>query len=312
MIRIFNPNPRPTVRIGESSKEDFIFASRPTAAISVSFDICDWVLKFCEPKFAEVGTKTANDKHRNDKTELLFQLSSPSDTVELKLFKCEDGEEVEKATITDDTYGEFFDSTFFPDELKVGFIADWNLIINAFGTGQYFFESDVVILNQADDNRTWFYWLEPWDEIAANDTVRIQSFQRGPIDGGIDYTGFKWESEIRLRGKFNWTNSPLTKDHYQSEDRQDIQNRDRTVAEYTLSLFSIPYGPLRQILLDKNLANDTIIQSYELRGVLPLYEEFNVTPDSPGPIERLEDSNFVDIEITYVDKSVKPVKTNIA
>lgn len=310
MIVTFLPNTNPTDYEGGAHKEDITMLTRPKDSIPVQFNICDFQCPYEEPKFAQGGTENLLD-YKNDSTDLLFQLTLVTDTVTLKLFKCENGEEIEKATITDNTYGAYFDQSAFPDNLKIGFFADWNLIFNAFGPGRYFFTADRVIISVAQNqDRTWFYDLQQFDEIAADDTIRIDANQTGFIDGGIDYSGFNWISQIRYRGIFGKPIPKIEKDHYQTQGRSDRQVRDIVRTVYNMETELVPYEAIFSFLYDKFMSTNMFITTYELRGFLPLYQPINVVPEEiedPTYFERNTNGKF---NFTFIDKFHGPVKTN--
>lgn len=308
MITTILPNSNPTDYEGASHKEDFNVISRDQIQPAISFNLCDFQCPFEEPKFAEIGAVT--ELYKNDKTDLLFTLSLVTDTITIKLFKCEDGAEVEQATITDDTLGTYFAPAFFPDSLKVGFFADWNLIITAFGPGKYFFKADRVIIGQASTVETWKYNLQEFSEEAANDTIKITSVKTGCIEGGIDYSGFIWTSEVRFNGTFGRPEPKLEKDHYQTQGRYDIQLRDKINTTYVIETELLPYEAIKPFIYDSLLANNIFITTYELQGFLPPYVLFNVVPeeiDGPTYFERNTNGKF---SFVFKDKFNRPVKTN--
>ena len=133
MIITIGTNGNPTNLEGASHKEDFNVITRESLE-QTSFNFCDLKCPYAEPKFSEAGAIV--DNYKNDKTDLLITIAQAADTVTFKIFKCEDGEEVLKATISDNTYGTYFAPSYFPDQLKYGFLADWNLIYNAFDHGR--------------------------------------------------------------------------------------------------------------------------------------------------------------------------------
>jgi len=168
MITVILPNGNPTSYEGASHKEDVEAITREEADVDVSFNLCDFQCPYIEPAFSEVGAIV--DEHKNDITPMLFILSLVTDTVTLKLIKCENGADVVKATIIednliiDDTLGTFLPQSSFASNLKIGFIADWNLIFNAFGTGKYRFTADKVLIGQPIATTSWTYNLQVFTE----------------------------------------------------------------------------------------------------------------------------------------------------
>ena len=129
------------------------------------------------------------------------------------------------------------------------------------------------------------------------------------MQGGIDYEGFDWFSEQRFTGTFGRPEFDLIKIHYQDQDRFDKQNRDKMDTTYDLEIELAPFAVVRPFVYDRNLANDTTVQSYGLLGHLPLYEEFNVVPDEITA-EYYPFNTNATIGIKYINKQGVPVKTN--
>lgn len=310
MITIILPNGNPTIYEGASHKETVTAISRESADVAVSFNLCDFQCPYIEPAFAESGVIV--DEHKNDFTRLLIQLSLTTDTAIIKIIKCENGVDVEKATIVDNTFGTFFVPSFFPDNLKIGFEANWNAIFNAFGHGDYKFTVDTVLIGVASTTTSWIYSLQEFSEEAASDTVLIKSEQArdGIIEGGIDYTGFNWINTLRIFGTFGQANPTLEKDHYQTQGRLDRQIRDKITTNYTLETELIPFEVISPFIYDNLLANSISIMNYDLFGFLPLYKFIDVVPEEieePTYFPRNTNGKFT---ITFSDKLKVPVKSN--
>ena len=304
MIVTILTNGTPTNYDGASHKEDITVISRNEAEATAPFNVCELQCPYVEPKFSELGAIT--DELKNDKTDLILRKSINTDTIVYKLYKCEAGVNTEKATLDNNTYGNYYSEDGF-----VAFVADWNLIYNAFGHGRYYFLIERNILGQSlDDITSWFYDLELYSEEAANDTVRIESIKSGCIEGGFNYLGLTWESQIRFRGTFGRPTQSLEKDHYVTQGRKDEQIRDSILTTYLMQLELVPYDVITPFIKDTLLANDMFITSYSYDGFIKPYLKFNVVPEEPQDptyFERNENGVF---EFTFTDKFKTPVKSN--
>ena len=192
----------------------------------------------------------------------------------------------------------------------IGFEADWNKIFNLEGPGTYYFTSDFVVIGQPFSKRTWFYALEEYSDIAADNTQVIESFKSGQITGGIDYRGFDWRSTIRLRGTFGEFTPELQKDHFETTGRLDQQNRDSLSFTYALATELVTYEVITPFIKDSLLSNNMFIRTYELQGFLPTLKRINVVPEEiekPDYFERNTNGVFVFI---FSDKLKEPVKNN--
>lgn len=233
------------------------------------YDCCYEELAFADPNDPQNG-------YKNDKTALLFYLSLPTDSVTIKLFK--DCQEV--ATLDNsNTYGTFFGLNYWGDSTRVGYLVDWLLVYNAFGSGLYHFEADRLIINQNSQLTTHTYRLDVFDEYKADGTVKMVTFTKGYIEGGVNYGGYNinWRQEVRFNGHFGKSKPILETDNYQTTNRTVTQIKDQIVTDYTLSIEPIPINIFKPLIYDKLLANEILISDYNLfnpekfdnKGVVP-------------------------------------------
>lgn len=308
MIKTIGTNTNPTNFEGASHTEDFSVTLRQETEIGVSFNLCDYECAYEELKFSESGPFV--DDYKNDFTDLLFQLSLTTDTIVIELWECLASGDVLRATITDDTYGIYFAPSFFPDQKKVGFLASWNKIYNAFGEGKYYFKSNRTLIGQADSLQTWNYKLQEFSEEAADNTVKIISYKNGVIARGVDYTGFTWRSEIRFKGVFGRPVETLEQKHYQTQDRIDKQNRDKITTVYSMETELTPYKVINPFVKDGLLANNMYITPYSIQAYLPTYKQINVAVNEiEEPTYYEQNTNRKNV-ISFRDKVGVPVKTN--
>jgi len=219
------------------------------------YDCCYEELAFADPNDPQSG-------YKNDKTALLFYLSLPTDTVTIKLFK--DCQEI--ATLNNNTYGTFFGFSYWGDHTRVGFLVDWLLVYNAFGSGLYHMEADRIIINQNSQVKTHTYRLDLFDEYKADGTVKMRTITKGYIEGGVNYTGnnVQWVQEIRMNGYFGNSKPILETDNYQTTNRTVTQIKDQIVTDYTLTLEPIQINIFKPLIYDKLLANEILISDYNL------------------------------------------------
>ena len=275
-----------------------------------TFNINDYDCCYTELALAELDP----DKDRNwksDKSSFLFNKSIPADTIELKIFKCENEEEVEKAILNDNTYGEYRAAAYFGDDLRVGFILEWKAILAAFGPGKYFLRANREIINRASEVETHKFNLQPYDEFIANKTIRIQTISKGIIEGGIDDTGdgVEWEQMVRIRGKF-WNPQPTFEtDNYQDTNRNINQIQDEITTTYDLELENIPRQIAKPLIYDKLLANQIFITDYNLFNY-DRYRDYEVYPT------EITDSKFYSrtgngvFSFKFTDKQQNIIKRN--
>jgi len=262
MIVRFSSNTTPAASVGLATTHVATVIKRAddVEAIPEPFDtfcINDYDCCFKELVVADLVDTTPL---KNDRTNFLFSISLATDTVDIKLFK----DDVEVATLNDNTYGFYFAPSFFPDERKIGFILDWREVLAVFGTGCYQVKADRVIINQNSTLETHHYNLKPYNEFITEGTIKMIVYSQGYIEGGIDYSGLEWEQSIRLRGKF-WKPQPTFEtDNYKDSNRIINQIQDEITTDYDLELEPIPVSIAKPLIYDRLLGNKIIIYDYNL------------------------------------------------
>lgn len=224
-------------------------------------EICDPKCCYYEKVFSESGSITQWE--HNDKTSILTKKIIAADTIQIDMI-APDGT---KYTISDNTYGTYY-STFTAKPLYVGFIADWNLIYNSLGTGIYYFEITETIIGVTTKYTTINYHLSLYSERAANNTVRIETWNTGVIlNSDFDYKDLLvdgWYQSYRIPGKLNTSVPKLTTDNYYNQAYELLQIQDKITDEYTLETHLLPYEISKVIIYDNLLANKILISDFNL------------------------------------------------
>ena len=307
MIKRFLTNLTPYTPNGALTKLSSFVIEREDEDVPRVFDdfnICDYECAYTEKVLVDLVDASF---YKNDKTSLRFTLSTPSDTLTLKLFKdC-----VEVATLNDATYGTVFDTAYFGDSLRKGFIINWRLVADALGYGMYHIESDRSILNQASTLKTHNYEVMPFTDFNANGTVKIQTYSSGYIEGGNDYdgTGFYWVQQIRVIGKLGNPQATFETDNYLDTTRQIKQIQDEITTVYDLEVVGVPKEIGKPLIYDKLLANRILITDYNLFNY-EKYENLEVYPT------EISESTFFNkytkgmFKIKFTDKKQNIIKRN--
>ncbi len=293
MIETEEPNINPMSFSGGVFKKDVTVISRAgVEPVSFAFDTkeCD----YRELAFAKVG----GEGFENDKSAFLFTKSLATDTITIKLFK----NDVEIATITDNTYG-IFSSTFASQPLKVGFLLEWEKVLNLEGTGCYKIAADSVIINQASTNESICYNLKPFTEEAARDTVVIKSFQNGNIEFGVDYTGMNWEQRIRVEGNFKKLPREFIIENYRDTLQKIEQIQHGVERFYILKTKLIPFQVSNPLMDDLLHGNSLFMTDYDLYAnerfidlkVYPIQPEDEIYPTE-------QTKGFHSVKLSNVDR----------
>lgn len=310
-VQLSDSNPK--ISEGLTTKQNVGVVTRADLndLIPQAFDICKYEPEYIEMAFSETGG-VINDDYKNDKTDLLFGLSLTTDTLLLKLFKVEGNKNVEKATITDDTYGTFFPNTAFPDQLKIGFLADWNLIQDAFGVGIYFFQFTRTIIGvTGDPQNSHKFNLAIYEDQRADPTIRVRTRQFGVIEGGFNYD-LEWNGHVRLNGKFDFVDYEDIIENHITSGRTVIQDQEKVKIFYSMNLTLHPGSVLFPLIKDRLLANEIFITPYGLFNVIEVHREVPVSKEGKEEVKTYEMNTNARFTINFTDKVQVPIKRNFS
>lgn len=248
--------------------------SAPTVPVTTDFCWCGSVCTYVLPVFSG-----ATDL-KNDHTPVIYRRYSSSDTVTMKLYK--DG--ALQATLTDNTYGVFYDfGSLFNANLK-GYSINWSLAQAAFGTGTYQIITTCVWFGTTYTKNSSYFYLMPYNERAASGTVRMRGLQNGTtLNDPIDFAGCNWQTEIRVWGKFGDKQPEFVTDNYIAGDRARKQIQDQITNTFTLELLKMTGDEKDTFINQTLLGNNIWITDYDLKND-DRYKIIEVYPDS---IEKL-------------------------
>lgn len=235
------------------------FKQRPTNDIC----ICDFVdCEYIENVFGKVG----GEDYQQDKTDFLLKRFISTDTVELKLLK----NRQEIAVLDDNTLGELIDG--FPEgteeqQLYYYYLLDWTLVLQNFGSGYYSVEITLNVLGSEikEESRTFF--LLPFDDLSADATVKIESFQNGNIIGSqFDYTGLNLYQSIRIPGRFGNPTPEYETSRYITQQQEFKQIKDTMSRVWDLNTYLISWEVAEKLIYNKLLSNRILISDYNIKA----------------------------------------------
>jgi len=152
--------------------------------------------------------------------------------------------------------------------LYVGFIADWSLIRSAFGTGYYTIRAERTILGQSKPFTSRTYFVLPYSDRQANETVRLETYTQGNIlSSEFDYQDLiagGWYQSIRLSGRFGNVTPTLIEDRLLNSDRQVVSVQDSIENEYTLFTRYLPESAKKQLINQQALTTSALVTDYNL------------------------------------------------
>lgn len=260
--------------------------------------ICDFIrCPYVERVFAVLG----GADYKNDKSEFLFKRLTATDTIALKLFK----EGIEVADLNDNTYGTFFNgfpSGSIEQQLYVGYLLDWNLVRALQGVGKYTIKANSNVIGNASSVESRTFDLRIYSDLAAHETVKIESTQNGNIIGNeFDFTGLNWKQFVRIPGVFGNPTPNFEDDFYVTENHNKKQIKDTMSQEWFLQTKKINYEVAQKLIYNKLLANEILITDYNIYAEtifrdIPVKTKDLSKVDTSGNPDKIYNVTFVDVQ----------------
>jgi len=276
--------------IGETPENDFCY--------------CKFECDYTENVFGSAS----NDYWKNDKNTFIYRRLIASDTITIKLLK----NGVEVATITDNTFGEYIDgyTTGTPDQqLYVVFTIFWQNVFLTFGSGEYTIEAELNILGSTTIQESQKFKLIGYSDLAADGTVRIESYQNGNIIGSeFDFTDLNLYQSFRVKGKLTEITPELENDNYLDTNYKSTQIQTKVLPKWNLNIKKVSRLVSLLITRDVILSNKMEVTDYNIINEA-IFRRVNVTVEA---IEKL-DSTFTtraSYDLTLNDKINNIIKRN--
>ena len=225
--------------------------------------ICDYIgCTYKEQVFAYSGS----DIWKNDKSDFLYRRLISSDTVSIYLQK--DG--IDLVELTDDSLGTLFDG--FPNgnseqQLYYGYLLDWKLVLAAHGVGNYNIRTELSVLGSELEVYSRDFKLSIFSDLAADGTVKIDTVQNGNILGSeFDYTGIRWNSSIRISGRFGNPTPVYEEDRYLDQTNTYQQVKATMSREWFLNTGLLNSEVAQKLVYNKLLGNEIYITDYSIKA----------------------------------------------
>ena len=266
--------------------------------------ICD-IPGLCEYTSLVFGEVADSTYWKNDKRSFLYQKLISSDTITINLYK----NGVLLTTITDDTYGEYF-STLAPIQANyVYFILDFEKVASLSGYGTYQIKTDVSIIGISETLESEFFKLEPYSDIRANGTVRIETYQNGNIIGSpFDFTGLNIYQSHRIKGDLKVEES-LEIENYQTQNYKLSQIQDQVVNEWTLNTKLLPSLITKDLIYNNLLANQLQVTDYNINNH-EIYRRVELYPTEIPEAKSFGNNPNKKYIIKFTDKTPDNIKRN--
>lgn len=198
---------------------------------------------FMIPAYAYSG----DDDLKNDKFSFLIMGKDWTTDIEFIIQKNVANVWTDQATITDDTYGEYYAMGYFSSKTKYsGVVIYWKDVLLAFGAGEYRIKSTEINPLGEDILYSKTSCLKEWVCTPEN-TVRLEWYNNkgiGDIDNDrnvLDFSDLNWYNQVRIPSSvFGYPKSTYEEEEiqYQNGQRQDVTSIQEET--YTLQLGPIP------------------------------------------------------------------------
>jgi hypothetical protein len=237
------------INVGEKGKRVLYFIdSGANALLTINAD-CVENLYDCTFITPVLANGNGNDLE-NDKTPIYGLFQEWTTSVVFVLQKKVGGIFIDKATITDNTYGEYFPQGYWSDFPKyAGFIIEWDSVLNAFNEGIYRLKvTEVNLLNPSGKvSYSQNFCLKEYNCNTSNNTVRLEWYQNGKL-GNISNDTEKFNfgnlnlyNQMRLpKAIFAYPKSEYQTEEIQYPNGEFQEVKDIQTETYILTLGLMP------------------------------------------------------------------------
>lgn len=237
----------------------------------LDIDDCCWPI----PQF--VDTDDPTDLFKNDVFSWLFEKNSLQ-TATITITNETTGD---TDTITDDTYGKYYDFGDFVTRPEVaGFEIDWLDVVDVMGYGTYTIKVEVFntgpVLSRTDLDLC--FEVMPFSCESAHGTIRFETTQTGYIHNGFDYRGVSvqftspsglnfvsadgWKQQLRWYGIMYPDTPNEESDYIQMSSRIEEQIQQKITDKFKIELHRMKSDFGNHLLNDNFMATEIKVSDY--------------------------------------------------
>jgi hypothetical protein len=260
-----------------------------------------------------LASSTDADLLKNDSNSFLWWFNKDAiSTAVLHLIK-DNGTPI--ALTGSSIYGTAYDYGFYTNgsrEKLVGYLIDWNKVIQVLGEGMYRVTcTSTTIFGGTNIQNSASYCLKEYTVERANNTVRIEYYLNGILglnrfdDKFKDLGQLNWYNQHRFSGHFQYVKSDYKKDYiqYNNGERQFVE--DEQEPEYSLSLKPIPMFKHDVLRTDILQADDVIITDYNYKNIDNYYQKNVQIASSYEPKWSALLTKLASVELKFKQKTNK-------
>ncbi len=225
---------------------------------------------------------------------------------EFKLQKYSNGSYSDIATLNNNDYGTFYDLGFYETiyaESAIGYLLDFNLVINDFGIGNYRIKCNATLIDTTIKNYYSFeFCLKEYSDYNADNTVRLDWNKNGNSGSltddtrKVDYGVLNWFNSIRIPNSYFGKLKPTkTKKTTKYQTGQVVRLSDLDEIEYSLICDRLPLWLVKFINFDANYNSEMYVTDYNSIN-FETYNKKQIT--SKTSFNNLSD---YDVDVTLID-----------
>lgn len=277
-------------------------AKFPELQPSIDYCFCDYDCDFRQLVLA------GSDTYETDISDFLVDIpDTVTGSFEIKLTNITTGAET---VLSDNTYGTYFAlGSFASQPTKGGYLIDWGKVRDVIGFARYRVTISQTFFSQTIEAESHIFDLKPYDPEFADGTVRIETVRNGCIEGGIDYTGLDWVTQVRIPGKFGFKTSRIERDFYETNTRRVAQIQDQVINTYELRTELLPAFISDPLLEDGFMANNVFITDYNLISARDI-RQLEVVPVEYSESQEYYTSRRIKYVIQFEEKTQDLIKRN--
>lgn len=234
------------------------------------------------PVFWSSDSSNSDYPYMHDKSSWIVFCDKSILSVEITLERYLGGWE-DVVTLTDNTYGQYFDLGFIEnrlDQKAIGYLIDWNLVYADFGNADYRLRFDQTYkLGIAFPETSLSWHLREYSTGLADKTTRIEWTSNGIRGwwnkGRVDFMGSDFYGQIRIpKSIFGFPKDTVEQEFYRTKEERDEFLQRVLPEKYSLQIVQAPSVIHEYIKLlvrqsysvkisDYNIYNTQIFRNYE-------------------------------------------------
>lgn len=301
--------------IGEATKQEFIMILDDPNVITTVLQADAHTLDCCYDNLALAEIGAITDDLFNDKHSLYAVINKSF--VDATMWLRNEVTEIDIA-LTDDTYGTFFALGFYVtnfNEQAIGYLLDWNKVINLEGVGNYSIVCKATNINAVEiEFKSMSFCLKKYMPHIADGTVRLDWNMNGNIgskyndEKRIDYGFNNWYNSIRLQNSiFGFDTSAYEREFVKYQNGNKVWLKDSQIEEYELSIGGVPNEVHRFLKTEMFQSDDLTITDYNKMNATKHVKKVVIANSNYEP-KWVAGSNLASVSLKFQQRTQNFIK----